>query len=122
MKTSGTPRRILLVEVNPDTAQSLTSLLRGLGYEVRVAMDAQSAREAAGAGALDMVLLDMGLPDGDGWNLAREIRSRHQVAPIVSMSGAGSEHDKRRSFDAGCDYHLAKPLNLPYLQKLLLQF
>lgn len=121
MKRPGKARRILVVEVNPDTAQSLTDLLRGMGHEVEVAVDGQSAREAASRATPDMILLEIRLPDCDGWDLAREIRSRHQLAPIVSMSEAGGEHDKRRAFDAGCDYHLMKPLNLPYLQNLLSQ-
>jgi two-component system CheB/CheR fusion protein len=120
MTKPGKARRILIVEVNPDTAQSLTELLRSLGHEVELAMDGESARQAASRATPDMVILDVRLPDCDGWELAREIRSRHQAAPIVSMSEAG-DRDKRRAFDAGCDYHLLKPLNLPYLQNLLSQ-
>lgn len=116
-------RRILLVEDSPDTAQSLMSVLRSMGHEVQLAIDGASARLAARDARLDMVLLDILLPDCSGWDLAKEFRDQPALAhaPILAISGQNSAEDKRRSFDAGCDYHLSKPLNLRYLQDLLTQ-
>lgn len=116
-------RRILLIEDKPDTAQSLLSLLRNMGHVVELAIDGAAAREIARRITVDMVLLDVLLPDCNGWDLAREFRGELglQIAPIVALSDSASEADKRRSFDSGCDYHLVKPLNLQYLQNLIAQ-
>ena len=116
-------RRILLIEDKPDTAQSLLSLLRSMGHTVELAINGEAAREIARRCQLDMVLLDVLLPDCNGWDLAREFRGELglQIAPIVALSDSSSEADKRRSFDSGCDYHLVKPLNLQYLQNLIAQ-
>jgi DNA-binding response OmpR family regulator len=116
-------RRILLIEDKPDTAQSLLSLLRNMGHLVELAINGEAAREIARRCAIDMVLLDVLLPDCNGWDLAREFRGELglQIAPIVALSDSASEADKRRSFDSGCDYHLVKPLNLQYLQNLIAQ-
>jgi two-component system, OmpR family, response regulator len=116
-------RRILLVEDSPDTGQSLMSVLRSMGHEVQLAIDGASARRAARSSPVDMIVLDILLPDCTGWELAREFRVEPGLAqaPIVAISGQGSAQDKRRSFDAGCDYHLVKPLNLRYLESLLTQ-
>ena len=121
--TNARRRRILLVEDSPDTAQSLMSVLRSMGHEVQLAIDGASARRAARDSRVDMILLDLLLPDCSGWDLAREFRVQPglELAPILAISGQNSAEDKRRSFDAGCDYHLPKPLNLRYLQDLLTQ-
>ena len=116
-------RRILLVEDSPDTAQSLMSVLRSMGHDVHLAIDGASARRAARDSRVDMIMLDILLPDCSGWDLAREFRVQPglELAPILAISGQSSAEDKRRSFDAGCDYHLSKPLNLRYLEDLLTQ-
>lgn len=121
--SKATARRILLIEDKPDTAQSLLSLLRSMGHQVELAINAEAAREIARRNEVDMVLLDVLLPDCNGWDLAREFRGELglQIAPILALSDSASEADKRRSFDSGCDYHLVKPLNLQYLQNLIAQ-
>lgn len=123
MPSKSVARRILLIEDKPDTAQSLLSLLRSMGHMVELAIDGAAAREIARRSVVDMVLLDVLLPDCNGWDLAREFRGELglQIAPIVALSDSASEADKRRSFDSGCDYHLVKPLNLQYLQNLIAQ-
>ena len=123
MPVKAAARRILLIEDKPDTAQSLLSLLRSMGHMVELAIDGAAAREIARRTAVDMVLLDVLLPDCNGWDLVREFRGELglQIAPIVALSDSASEADKRRSFDSGCDYHLVKPLNLQYLQNLIAQ-
>ena len=123
MPVKAAARRILLIEDKPDTAQSLLSLLRSMGHMVELAINGAAAREIARRSAVDMVLLDVLLPDCNGWDLVREFRGELglQIAPIVALSDSASEADKRRSFDSGCDYHLVKPLNLQYLQNLIAQ-
>jgi DNA-binding response OmpR family regulator len=121
--SKATARRILLIEDKPDTAQTLLSLLRNMGHQVELAITGESAREIARRSTVDMVLLDVLLPDCNGWDLAREFRGVFglQIEPILALCDSGSEADKRRSFDSGCDYHLVKPLNLQYLENLIAQ-
>jgi PAS domain S-box-containing protein len=114
-------RRVLIVEDNVDAAESLSMLLEILGHEVRV--------EATGAAALDTlrsndfqaVLIDIGLPDMDGYEVARQIRmlpgSRTKL--LVALTGYGQEEDKRRALSAGFDQHLIKPVDVEHLQNLL---
>lgn len=114
-------RLILLVQGDADTGQSLSSMLSALGHEVRLAVDARRARKLASESSPDIVVMDAELPDGSGRELAREFRTRlgMLVAPIVMISRTASDADKRLSFDAGCDYHLTKPLDLRYLASLV---
>ena len=91
--------RVLVVEDDPSAAQSLVELLRHGGYEVEVAADASSAVTAAAAHPPDVVLLDIGLPDTDGWQLARRLgRLDAPKRPLlVALTGRSGEADMRRS-------------------------
>jgi signal transduction histidine kinase/ActR/RegA family two-component response regulator len=117
----GPARRILVVDDNYDSADSLALLLRFAGHEVRTAYDGRMALEAARAQAPDVVLLDIGLPGTDGHEIARRIR--HELglfqALLIALTGYGQEEDKRRSHEAGFNAHLVKPVNLEELRFLL---
>ncbi len=123
---SGTPwiLRTLLVEDNRDTAESLALLLRSDGHQVLIAPDAASALQAAAEQPPDVALLDIGLPDLDGYQVARRLRGT--VAPkrplLVAITGRGSTEDRRRSQEAGIDLHLVKPIEPEPLLKLLRRF
>jgi PAS domain S-box-containing protein len=117
------PRRVLVVDDNTDAADSLSMLLRLLGHEVRVAYDGPTALAAAAGGWPDLVLLDIGMPGMDGYEVARRLRQRTDTADtkIVALTGWGQEEDRRRSREAGFDHHLVKPADPDVLQQLLAQ-
>jgi CheY-like chemotaxis protein len=88
---------------------------------VHVAHDGAAALEAAAALAPDAVLLDIGMPDMSGYEVARRLRERTGGAPLllVAVTGWGQPHDRARSQDAGFDHHLVKPASLAALRELL---
>lgn len=114
-------RHILVVDDNRDSAISLAMLLRLLGNEVRTAHDGPEALSVAAHAWPDVVLLDIGLPGMDGYEVARQIRSMREGKRlvIVALTGYGTEEDRRQSHAAGFDAHLVKPVDLDALQVLL---
>lgn len=118
----GTPpnRRILVVDDNQDSADSLSLLLRMLGNEVRTAHDGLQAVAAATEFHPDLVLLDIGLPKLNGYDAARRIRAvRGDRVVLIAVTGWGQKEDRRRSREAGFDHHLTKPVDLAALNQLL---
>jgi CheY-like chemotaxis protein len=115
------PRRILVVDDNRDAADSLGMLLRFLGADVQVAHGGHEALDAFEAYQPSVVLLDIGMPGMDGYQVARAIRGRENGAgvPLVALTGWGQEEDRRRSREAGFDHHLIKPADIAALQSLL---
>ena len=113
--------RILVVDDNRDAAHSVATLLRMLGYEIEVAHDGPASLEVAAAYRPDVVLLDIGLPGMDGYEVARRMRDLPPLANVslIALTGWGQEEDRRRSQIAGFNYHLIKPLNLNSLESLL---
>ena len=116
------PLRILLVEDHADTAAALAELLDLLGHQVVVAHDVASGLSAAAAAlhgaGLDLVISDLGLPDGSGLDLMRELSGRHGVRGIA-LSGYGTDRDIRASHEAGFALHLTKPVDLERLRTAL---
>jgi signal transduction histidine kinase/ActR/RegA family two-component response regulator len=114
-------RRILVVDDNKDAADSLAMLLRMLGNEVHTAYDGVDAVGAASGFRPDVVLMDIGLPRLNGYDAARRIRDlrEHRPQVLVALTGWGQEEDRRRSVEAGFDYHMIKPVELDELQRLL---
>ena len=111
---------VLVVDDNRDAAESLAVLLQMWGYDVRVAYDGPSAVEAAAAFHPDVVLLDIGLPKINGYEVARQIReARQDGVLLIALTGWGQDQDRRRSREAGFDEHLTKPVELEALQKAL---
>jgi signal transduction histidine kinase len=115
-------QRILLVDDNVDAAESLAALLRLLGAEVRVVNDGRAALAAFRASPPRVVVLDIGMPGMDGYELAREIRSTDagRKTRIIALTGWGQEEDRRRAQDVGIDHHLTKPADVDVLRPLLL--
>jgi CheY-like chemotaxis protein len=103
--------RILIIDDTPDVVRSLEFLLKHAGHEVWAAFDGARGIEAARTVAPDVVLCDIGLPDMDGYAVARAIRADPSTAAtyLIAVSGYGSDEDQRRSLDAGFDLHLNKP-------------
>jgi signal transduction histidine kinase len=112
--------RLLLVEDHEDTNVSLTRMLRRRGYEVYPASNVRSALDFATANDFDVLVSDIGLPDGTGTDLFRMLRAQKQIFGIA-LSGYGMEEDICRSRDVGFSHHLVKPVDLNMLDSLLQQ-
>ena len=110
---------LLVVDDNSDTVQTLAMLLRGYGHEVQPENSGSSALQASLAGGWDAIILDIGLPGIDGYEVARRIRAQSEKPVLIAMTGYGQPEDRRRSKDAGFDYHLTKPVDPARLQELL---
>jgi CheY-like chemotaxis protein/anti-sigma regulatory factor (Ser/Thr protein kinase) len=114
--------RILVVDDNADGAESMALVLRQEGHQVRVAYDGPSALDAARALAPEVVLLDIGLPNGmDGYEVARRLRALPDAAGarLIALTGFGADGDGQRSRAAGFDRFLTKPVDLAALNELL---
>ncbi|MBA4329180.1 MAG: hypothetical protein C0428_13205 [Polaromonas sp.] len=113
--------RVLVVDDNHDAGDSLAMILEMLGAEVRVARGGTEAIDLFARFDPGVILLDIGMPGMNGYDVARAIRSSHPGHPvvIVALTGWGQDEDRRRSADAGFDHHLVKPAELDALQDLL---
>jgi PAS domain S-box-containing protein len=118
---NGAPHRILVVDDNKDSADSLAMLLELTGHEVFKAHDGQEAFAAAEQHRPDVILLDIGLPVLNGHDVCRRIRQEAwgQAMVLIALTGWGQDEDRRRSQDAGFDGHLVKPVDHPRLLNLL---
>ena len=112
-------RRVLIVDDNHDAADSLAVVLRFEGHEASVAYTAQDAIEAVATSPPEFVLLDIGLPNMDGYEVARRIRASGASARIIALTGYGQLEDRRRSKDAGFAAHLVKPVDIAILVSML---
>lgn len=114
-------RRILVVDDNADAGDSLALRLRKEGHQVEVSHDGASPLELARVFRPDFVLLDVGLPGKDGYEVARELRQREETrgATLIGVSGYGQEEDRRRAREAGFDHYFTKPMDFRALQDLL---
>jgi CheY-like chemotaxis protein len=117
----GLARRVLVVDDNVDAASMLDLLLRSLGHETRVAHDGITALRAAQEFRPDVVLLDIGMPDIDGYEVARRLRGLANLRRmrIVAVTGWGQDADRKRSMEAGFDLHLVKPVDAKELSHAL---
>jgi two-component system, OmpR family, response regulator len=113
--------RILVVDDNQDGAESLALLLQLDGHDVRTAMSGAAALEIAPVFQPEVLLLDIGLPGMDGYELARRLRqsSLSPDAVLIAITGYGQESDKLRSARAGFTHHLVKPIDPAALDELL---
>ena len=105
------PKRILLVEDNGDTATMVKMLLEVFGYEVDTAGDVAQALQAIDSKRFDLLISDLGLPDHSGLELLQQIRQRGNQLKAIALSGYGHEEDVRRSKEAGFSVHLTKPVD-----------
>jgi signal transduction histidine kinase/ActR/RegA family two-component response regulator len=123
LKTARTPnpRRLLIVEDHPDVAESLALILRCDDHEVRIAHDGPAALQVLNKFKPDVVLLDVGLPGMDGYQVARRMREEalESGLTIIALSGYGQTEDHSQSMEAGCDAHLVKPVHPNVLRSML---
>ncbi|CAN98665.1 unnamed protein product [Sorangium cellulosum So ce56] len=115
------PLHVLLVDDNVDAAEGLRRVLQLHGHAVSMAHDGPAALEAARASRPDLVLLDIGLPGMDGYEVVRRLRAEPELTRpyIAALSGYGQDQDRRRSREAGFDAHLTKPVATEQLLSLL---
>ncbi len=118
--TNPAPMKILVVDDNYDAAESLQMLLALWGHEVEVANDGPAALAAASHYRPDVVLLDIGLPGMDGYEVSRRLRQQLGAAPVhLAITGYGQTADRARSSEAGFDGYLVKPVDPEALRTLL---
>jgi PAS domain S-box-containing protein len=113
--------RVLVVDDNIDTAETLGMLLTASGHEVRLAHDGLAALDVALSFRPSVILLDIGLPELDGYEVARRLRQQPTLGNVVlvAITGYGHEADRKRSQAAGFDHHLVKPVEYPTIERIL---
>jgi CheY-like chemotaxis protein len=116
-----TALRILVVDDNLDSAETLSLLLQFGGHNVRVANEGESALETAYTFKPQVIVLDIGLPNMDGYQVAQRLRQSPQLEKplLIALTGYGQNEDRLRSKEAGFDYHLVKPVDPQGLQSLI---
>ncbi len=121
LQAAAAARRILVVDDNEDAAASLSALFSALGHQVATAHSGQEALAAGPAFLPDVVLLDIGLPDISGNEVASRMRLEPwgKTATLVALTGWGQADDRKRSAAAGFDHHFVKPVDLDVLERLL---
>jgi CheY-like chemotaxis protein len=119
--TNSPAHRVLVVDDNHDSADSLGLLLRMTGHDVRTAYDGPTALEAARSYRPGVAVVDLGLPRMDGCEVARRLREQPgwDAVLFIALTGYGREEDRRRTREAGFDHHLVKPVEFAALQRLL---
>ncbi|MCI0747686.1 MAG: response regulator, partial [Verrucomicrobia subdivision 3 bacterium] len=113
--------KILVIENHEDTLEAMKIYLEMEGHSVETATTMQAALEAASRQRFDLVITDIGLPDGDGWELVRKLHERGPTR-AVAMSGYGWKEDVEKSRAAGFEAHLLKPLKVAELEAVLRKF
>lgn len=113
--------RVLVVDDNVDAADTIVLLLRQFGYDVQAAYSGEAALSAVNEFQPNIVILDIGLPEMDGYEIARRLRHLPQLADVwlIAMTGYGTDTDQQRSKEAGFDHHLVKPVDPQKLEELL---
>jgi len=116
-------RRILVADDDLDTVEAMAMLLRAIGYHVDVATSGSAVLELADRLRPEIIFLDIGMPDMDGWQLARRLRDQlgTDTVRIVAVTGFGAKEDYLRSRKAGFDAHVQKPVDMSLLQSILAQ-
>jgi signal transduction histidine kinase len=114
-------RRVMVVDDSVDGAESMSILLEMLGHDVRVMYDGAAAISTAGEFKPEVVLLDIGLPGIDGYQVARALRAEPATAGalLIALTGYGQESDRQRTRDAGFDHHLVKPASLDDIERVI---
>ena len=119
MSESGRTLRVLVVDDNIDAADSMAALLEMMGHQARVLYAGDTVGQEVQAWQPDCVLLDIGLPGKDGYQVARELRSQGSPIELVALTGWGGQEDRRRTSEAGFSRHLTKPVEFSALESLL---
>lgn len=118
---ANTRRRVLVVEDSLDTVHTMAMMLKGMGHEVRFAINGFAAIDIAREFCPDFILLDIGLPDFEGTEIARQLKwdSSLTHTRIIAVTGRTDDEARERAAKSGCEAFLAKPLNPAALERLL---
>ncbi|HTH63080.1 MAG TPA: response regulator [Gemmatimonadales bacterium] len=109
--------KVLLVEDNEMNRDMLSRRLQRKGYEVTMAVDGRQGVEMARSGGYDLILMDMSLPEIDGWEATRQLRAAPEtkVVPIIGLTAHAMAGDREKALEAGCNDYDTKPVELPRL-------
>jgi two-component system cell cycle response regulator DivK len=116
--------RILIVEDNPDNRTLISDILQAMDYTVIEAMDGEEGVAKARAERPDLVLMDLSLPQMDGWTATRQIKADEALKkiPIIALTAHAMVGDREKALDAGCDDYISKPIDLRELQSKIRHF
>jgi CheY-like chemotaxis protein len=114
-----TARRILVVDDNVDAAESLAMILKLTGHETQCAHEPETALSSLAVFRPDVILLDIGLPRMDGYEVARRIRAQNAPVRLIALSGYCRTEDAARARAAGFDAYLVKPVDFDELERVL---
>jgi len=117
-------KRILVVEDNPDNRILITDVLTSLNYEVVVAVDGEEGVNKATSEVPDLILMDLSLPQMDGWTATGHIKANPDLKhiPIIALTAHAMVGDRERALEAGCDDYVSKPIDLRELAGKLAKF
>ncbi len=117
------PLRVLVIDDNVDAADSLAMLLDLLGHTTQTIFSSVEAERAVAQFQPDVVMCDIGMPKVNGYQVARQLRNLYgNEMLLIALTGLGSDQDKRKSLDAGYNYHLVKPVDVEVVLTILKQF
>jgi two-component system cell cycle response regulator DivK len=110
-------KRILLVEDNEMNRDMLSRRLTKRGFDVAMAVDGKQGLDLASAGGFDLILMDMSLPEMDGWEVTRQIRALNKIprVPIIALTAHAMSGDREKAITAGCDDYDTKPIEIDRL-------
>ncbi len=116
--------RILVVEDNPDNRILITDVLTSLDYDVIVAVDGEEGVQKAGTERPDLILMDLSLPQMDGWTATRQIKATPELnhIKIIALTAHAMVGDREKAYEAGCDDYVSKPIDLRELAGKLAKY
>jgi signal transduction histidine kinase/CheY-like chemotaxis protein len=117
--STGTQRKIVIVDDNRAAADAMSKLLTALGWHTEAFYSGPDFLEYTQTSTPDLALLDIGMPDMDGYTVAQTLRARGQTLPIIALTGYGLDEDKKKAFDAGFNAHLIKPASVVQLRSVI---
>jgi DNA-binding response OmpR family regulator len=117
-----TPVELLVVDGNADLAESVQLLLQTRGWVVHVALDAATAMTVVERRPIALAFIAIGLPDVDGYTLARRLRETARPCALIALTGYGHAEDRRRALEAGFDDHVLKPASPAQLEALVTRY
>lgn len=109
---------VVIVDDNAAAADAMVRLIEALGYHARAHYSARDALDHIDT-SLGLMLIDIGMPEMDGYELLREVRARNFTQPVIALTGYGQQEDKDRALNAGFTQHLTKPIGLSEVRAAL---
>jgi len=114
--------KILVAEDNPSNQKLISILLQKMGHQVTLAEDGESAINKATVETFDLILMDMQMPNVNGYDAARQLREKGCKTPIIALTANAMLGDEEKCLQAGCDGYLAKPIDRTQLNEMISQY